>query len=99
MKWHDGQPFTAKDVKCTFDLIQGNGDDKFRKNPRKDLFNNISDVTTNGDFEVTLHLKRVQPSILAMLASGYTPIYSVSRANGVKCTRIRSAPVRSNSSV
>ena len=76
VKWHDGQPFTAKDVKCTFDLLQGKGEDKFRKNPRKDLFNNISDVTTNGDFEVTLHLKRPQPSILAMLASGYTPIYS-----------------------
>ncbi|MGB9042915.1 MAG: ABC transporter substrate-binding protein [Pseudolabrys sp.] len=76
VKWHDGQPFTAKDVKCTFDLLQGKGQDKFRKNPRKDLFKNISEVTTNGDFEVTLHLSRPQPSLLAMLASGYTPIYS-----------------------
>ena len=76
VKWHDGQPFTAKDVKCTFDLIQGKGQDKFRKNPRKDLFSNISDVTTNGDFEVTLQLKRPQPSLVAMIASGYTPIYS-----------------------
>ena len=50
VKWHDGVPFTAKDVKCTFDLLQGKGQDKFRKNPRKDLFSNISDVTTNGDF-------------------------------------------------
>ena len=23
--WHDGKPFTAKDVKCTFDLLQGKG--------------------------------------------------------------------------
>jgi peptide/nickel transport system substrate-binding protein len=76
VKWHDGQPFTAKDVKCTFDLLQGKGQDKFRKNPRKDLFKNISEVTANGDFEVTLHLARPQPSLLAMLASGYTPIYS-----------------------
>ncbi|HZL62482.1 MAG TPA: ABC transporter substrate-binding protein, partial [Pseudolabrys sp.] len=76
VKWHDGQPFTAKDVKCTFDLLQGNGQDKFRKNPRKDLFSNISDVTTSGDFEVTLQLKRPQPSLVAMLASGYTPMYS-----------------------
>src|SRR5215469_7580684 len=22
VKWHDGQPFTAADVKCTFDLVQ-----------------------------------------------------------------------------
>src|SRR3954454_21295812 len=41
VRWHDGQPFTAKDVKCTFDLIQGKGQDRFRKNPRKDLFSNI----------------------------------------------------------
>jgi peptide/nickel transport system substrate-binding protein len=76
VKWHDGQPFTAKDVKCTFDLLQGKGQDKFRKNPRKDLFSNIAEVTINGDFEVTLNLTRPQPSLLAMLASGYTPIYA-----------------------
>jgi len=23
VKWHDGKPFTAHDVKCTFDLLQG----------------------------------------------------------------------------
>ena len=73
--WHDGKPFTAKDVKCTFDLLQGKAQDKFRKNPRKDLFNNVSEVTTNGDYEVTLHLKRPQPSLIAMLASGYSPMY------------------------
>src|ERR1700731_4000748 len=25
VKWHDGKPFTAGDVKCTFDLLQGQG--------------------------------------------------------------------------
>ena len=75
VKWHDGMPFTAKDVKCTFDLLQGKAQDKFRKNPRKDWYEFVSDVTVNGDDEVTFHLKRPQPSLLAMLASGYTPIY------------------------
>ncbi|TMK28691.1 MAG: peptide ABC transporter substrate-binding protein, partial [Alphaproteobacteria bacterium] len=23
VKWHDGKPFTARDVKCTWDLLQG----------------------------------------------------------------------------
>jgi peptide/nickel transport system substrate-binding protein len=23
VKWHDGQPFTAKDVKCTWDMLAG----------------------------------------------------------------------------
>jgi peptide/nickel transport system substrate-binding protein len=73
--WHDGKPLTAKDVKCTFDLLQGKSQDKFRKNPRKDWYQNVTDVAVNGDFETTFHLKRPQPSLLAMLASGYTPIY------------------------
>ncbi|HTQ84353.1 MAG TPA: ABC transporter substrate-binding protein [Pseudolabrys sp.] len=75
VKWHDGVAFTAKDVKCTFDLLQGKGEDKFRKDPRKDWYANVADVTVNGDDEVTFDLKRPQPSLLAMLASGYTPIY------------------------
>ena len=89
VKWHDGQLFTAKDVKCTFDLLQGKGQDKFRKNPRKDLFNNIKEVTTNGDYEVTLHLGRPQPSLLAMLASGYTPMY----ACHVSAAQMRTHPI------
>ncbi len=75
VKWHDGKPFTANDVKCTFDLIQGKSKDKLRKNPRKGWYENVTDVTPNGDYEVTFHLKRPQPSLLAMLASGYSPIY------------------------
>jgi peptide/nickel transport system substrate-binding protein len=75
VKWHDGKPFTAKDVKCTFDLVQGKAQDKFRKNPRKGWYDEVNDITVNGDYEVTFHLKRPQPSLLAMLGSGYTPIY------------------------
>src|SRR3984893_7420667 len=32
-------------------------------------------VTTRGDHEVTFHLKQPQASFLAMLATGWTPIY------------------------
>src|SRR5437016_7464085 len=28
VKWHDGKPFTAADVKCTFELLQGSGTEK-----------------------------------------------------------------------
>jgi peptide/nickel transport system substrate-binding protein len=76
VKWHDGKPFTSADVKCTFDMLQGTSQNKFRKNPRKDWYFNLDKVTTNGDLEVTFHLKRPQPAILAMLASGYSPIYA-----------------------
>jgi peptide/nickel transport system substrate-binding protein len=75
VKWHDGKPFTAADVKCTLDLLQGKATQKLRINPRKPWFENVSEVSTNGDYEVTFHLKRPQPSLLAMLATGWTPIY------------------------
>src|SRR6516164_449347 len=32
VKWHDGQPFTAKDVECTWDLLTGKSSDKLRVN-------------------------------------------------------------------
>jgi peptide/nickel transport system substrate-binding protein len=32
-------------------------------------------VTTNGDYEVTFHLKRPQPSFIVLLASGFSAIY------------------------
>ena len=33
--WHDGHPFTANDVKCTWDLLLGKSQEKLRTNPRK----------------------------------------------------------------
>jgi peptide/nickel transport system substrate-binding protein len=32
-------------------------------------------VTTNGEYEVTFHLKRPQPAFLALLASGWSPVF------------------------
>jgi len=75
VKWHDGKPFTATDVKCTFELLQGKASDKLRINPRKSWFSNLREVTTKGDYEVAFHLNRPQASFLAMLATGWTPIY------------------------
>src|ERR1700719_3669088 len=73
--WHDGKPFTARDVVCTFDLLTGNSSDMLRVNPRKSWYRNLERVTTNGDYEVTFHLKRPQPAFLTALASGFSPIY------------------------
>jgi len=75
VKWHDGKPFTAQDVKCTWDMLTGKSADKLRLNPRKSWYRNLDEVTTNGDYEVTFRLKRAQPSFLALLASGWSPVY------------------------
>src|SRR5712692_10410882 len=75
VKWHDGKPFTANDVQCTWDLLSGKASEKLRVNPRKAWYRNLEEVTTNGDHEVTFHLKRSQPAFIALLASGFSPVY------------------------
>ncbi len=75
VKWHDGKPFSAADVKCTFDMVSGLAPGKIRKSPRQEWYANVKEITVNGDREVTFHLKRPQPSLVSMLASGYSPIY------------------------
>lgn len=76
VKWHDGKPFTAKDVACTWNKLTGKDDkDEFRKNPRAIWWHNLKEVVVNGDLEATFVLNRPQQSFLALFASGYSPVY------------------------
>jgi peptide/nickel transport system substrate-binding protein len=75
VKWHDGKPFTAADVKCTWDLVRGVAAEKLRVNPRKGWYDNLAEIVTNGDYQATFVLKRPQPAFLNLLASGMSPIY------------------------
>jgi peptide/nickel transport system substrate-binding protein len=76
VKWHDGQPFTSKDVKFTFDVAREARDApaKLRLNPRKEWWSNIEAIEAADPHTVVFRLKRPQPSLLAMLASGYSPV-------------------------
>jgi peptide/nickel transport system substrate-binding protein len=76
--WHDGQPFTSKDVKFTFDMVRDAPDaqGKLRINPRKDWYANVQNIEAPDPHTVVFHLKRPQPSLLLMLASGYSPVYA-----------------------
>ena len=78
VKWHDGQPFTSKDVKFTFDMVRGAPDaqGKLRLSPRKDWYANVEHIETPDPYTVIFRLKRPQPSLLMMLASGYSPVYA-----------------------
>src|SRR3974377_1253272 len=69
VKWHDGKPFTAQDVKCTWDMLTGKAIEKLRINPSKSWYGNVEVVPASGDYEVTFHLRRPQPALLALLAS------------------------------
>jgi peptide/nickel transport system substrate-binding protein len=75
VKWHDGRPFTAADVKCTWDLLLGTGSQKLRLNPRRAWYSNVVEVAAPSDDEAVFLLKRRQPALIALLASGYAPIY------------------------
>src|SRR5947209_7010324 len=75
VKWHDGKPFTAKDVKCTWDLLTGKANEKLRIDPRKSWYTNLEEVIVKSDYEVTFRLKRPQPALIALLASGWSPLY------------------------
>ena len=75
VRWHDGKPFTAKDVQCTWNLLAGRSQDKMRLNFREGWYKNLADVTVASDTEVTFHLRKPQPAFVALLASGYSPVY------------------------
>ena len=98
MKWHDGKPFTAKDVKCTWDMLMGKSSDKFRKNPRKAWY----EQRQGGHHQRRLR-GDVQPEAAAAVAAGAARLgllagLSLPRVAGATCARIRSAPARSSSS-
>ncbi len=39
------------------------------------MYRNLDEITTNGEFEAIFHLKHPQPAFIALLASGYSPVY------------------------
>jgi peptide/nickel transport system substrate-binding protein len=77
VKWHDGQSFTSRDVKFTFDVVREAPDApaRLRLNPRKDWYANVEAIEAPDPYTVVFRLKRPQPSLLLMLASGQSPVY------------------------
>ena len=88
VKWHDGQPFTAKDVQCTWRMLIGKGDAKdFHRNPRKVWYSKLQDVSVNGDYEATFELSEPQPSLPVLLASAFSAVYPCHVPQAVMRTR------------
>jgi peptide/nickel transport system substrate-binding protein len=76
VRWHDGKPFTAKDVQCTWRMLIGKGETQdFHRNPRRVWYTKLKDVTINGDDEATFELSAPQPSLPVLLASAFSPVY------------------------
>src|SRR6476620_11490589 len=75
VKWHDGKPFTAADVKCTWDAVAGKRDAGWRRNPRQAWFSNLQEIVVEGEDQVSFRLTRPQPSFLFFFAGGWSPVY------------------------
>jgi peptide/nickel transport system substrate-binding protein len=76
VKWHDGQPFTAKDVQCTWRMLIGKAETQdFKRNPRKVWYTKLQDISINGDHEATFELSEPQPSLPVLLASAFSVVY------------------------
>jgi peptide/nickel transport system substrate-binding protein len=74
--WHDGKPFTSRDVKYTFDVVREAKDApaRLRLSPRKEWYDNVESIETPDAHSVIFKLRRPQPSLLLMLAAGYSPV-------------------------
>jgi peptide/nickel transport system substrate-binding protein len=77
VRWHDGKPFTSRDVKYTFDMVREapGTTARLRLNPRKLWYAQVQSIETPDPYTVVFRLKRPQPSLLLLLASGYSPVY------------------------
>jgi peptide/nickel transport system substrate-binding protein len=76
VKWHDGKPFTSKDVQCTWRMLIGKSEaQEFHRNPRRVWYSKLQDVSINGDDEATFELSEPQPSLPVLLASAFSVVY------------------------
>ena len=68
VKWHDGQPFTAKDVAFSINTIR-------EVHPRgRNTFANLDRIEVQDDHHVSLILRAPAPYLIRALAASETPI-------------------------
>lgn len=75
VKWHDGKPFTAADVKCTWDAVTGKREGVLRRSPRRAWYSNLQEIVVEGEDTVSFKLGRPQPSFLGFFAAGWSVVY------------------------
>jgi len=68
--FHDGSPFTAKDVVWTFNRLR----DPASGFPTVDLYSNIESIAASGDLQVTFKLKQPNPFFLYDLSDNHALI-------------------------
>ncbi|HEY0839548.1 MAG TPA: ABC transporter substrate-binding protein [Vulgatibacter sp.] len=87
VRWHDGRPFTAKDVKFTFDRIR---DPTVRAAKLATVFVDLDSVETPDDHTVVLRWR--QPYVWALRKLADIPIYPAHAFEGVEGAAFNTAP-------
>ncbi len=67
VKWHDGEPFTAEDVKFTIDRLVKEGMINGETSPRKSLLGSVTGAELVDEYTVKLILDSPMPHLLAFL--------------------------------
>ena len=98
VKWHDGKPFTAKDVKCTWDLLTG----KVEREAAHQSAQILVQKPRRGDRQRRLrgHFPSEAAATLVSGVAGFGLVAGLSlpRAGARDAAATRSAPAPSNSS-
>lgn len=71
-KWEDGSPVTAEDARFTFERYANPPQGVLKL--RNQFFTNIERYEVKDPYTLTLHLKRPQTSLLALLATGFNAV-------------------------
>ena len=90
VKWHDGTPFTAEDVKFTIELINTEG---FRARSRLG-HNLVRDITVTGPHEITWRMEQPYSPYVSILAATFiVPRHILATASDPNTAPFNNAPV------
>ena len=91
VKWHDGKPFTSKDVKFTFDMVREapEAQAKLRTNPRKDWYANVEADRGRGPVH-----RRLQAQAAPALDAPDARVRPVAGLPGARATGRAPQPLR-----
>jgi peptide/nickel transport system substrate-binding protein len=91
VRWHDGAPFTARDVVFTIGLIQDAKNDV----PDRGPYANIAAVDAPDTLTVRFHLRRRQSAFISEIAAGYpiVPAHLLASSRDLATDPFNGAPV------
>ena len=95
VSFHDGKPFTADDVKFTFDMVRNPPAD--RVSVRKDLLANVADIIVVDPHTVRFDLTSPQSAFLQILAMGWMvvlPKHVLELPDGVSTQIVGTGPFK-----